>query len=249
MSELFTLEQILTYVSAYGPIVIGLVIFINGAGVPMPAFFLVMATGAFVRQGVIAWYVALPIALFSVVMGDSVNYALGRFAQGWVQRRWGDNPAWENAQQTFDERGGVAIFLTRWLLTPLAIPTNLIAGSSGYAYPRFFLYDLAGELVWLLSYGSLGFLFGRNWRVMAEATSDFSGLLSGLAVIGLGIYWLGRRQRRRRVPALPPLFPSRRRKKSLLGWGEARAKNLPQSHEGRNYHENFVIVCAFVALW
>lgn len=197
MSDLFTLEQILTYVSAYGPIVIGLVIFINGAGVPMPAFFVVMATGAFVRQDVMAWYVALPIALVSVVMGDSVNYGLGRFAQGWTKRRWGGNSAWQNAQQTFDERGGVAIFLTRWLLTPLAIPTNLIAGSSGYSYSRFLLYDLAGELVWLLGYGSLGYLFGRNWLVMAQAVSDFSGLLSGLAVIGLGIYWLQRRQRRR----------------------------------------------------
>lgn len=201
MSDLFTLEQILTYVSAYGPIVIGFVIFINGAGIPMPAFFVVMATGAFVRQDVISWYVALPIALISVILGDSTNYALGRYAQGWVQRRWGKNPAWQNAQETFDERGGVAVFLTRWLLTPLAIPTNLIAGSSGYPYPRFLLYDLAGELVWLLGYGSLGYLFGSNWQVMAEAVSDFSGLLSGLAVIALGIYWLGRRQRRRRVRA------------------------------------------------
>lgn len=197
MSDLFTLEQILTYVSAYGPIAIGLVIFINGAGVPMPAFFVVMAAGAFVRQNIMAWYVVLPIALVSVLMGDSVNYALGRFAQGWTMRRWGHNSAWQNAQHTFDERGGVAIFLTRWLLTPLAIPTNLIAGSSGYSYPRFFLYDLAGESVWLLGYGTLGYLFGSNWQVMAQAVSDFSGLLSGLAVIGLGVYWLHRRQRRR----------------------------------------------------
>ena len=197
MSNLFTLDQILTYVSAYGLIVICVVIFINGAGLPMPAFFVVMATGAFVRQGAMLWYVALPVALFSVVMGDSVNYALGRFAQNWTQRRWGNNTAWQNAQETFDERGGVAIFLTRWLLTPLAIPTNLIAGSSGYAYPRFLLYDLAGELVWLSAYGSLGYLFGSNWQVMAKAVGDFSGLLSGLAVIGLGLYWLHRRQRRR----------------------------------------------------
>jgi len=144
-----------------------------------------------------AWYVALPVALVSVLLGDSLNYALGRSAPGWVQRRWGDNQAWQNAQQTFDERGGVAVFLSRWLLTPLAIPTNLIAGSSGYPFPRFFLYDLAGESVWLLGYGSLGYLFGSNWQVIAQAISDFSGLLTGLALSGLGLYWLGRRQHRR----------------------------------------------------
>lgn len=207
MSDLFTLEQILTYVSAYGPIVIGLVIYINAAGVPMPAFFVVMATGAFVRQDVMSWYVVLPIALISVVLGDSTNYALGRFTQGWVQRRWGDNQAWQDAQKSFDKRGGVAVFLTRWLLTPLAIPTNLIAGSSGYAYPRFFLYDLAGESVWLLGYGSLGYLFGSNWQVMAEATGDFSGFLSGLAVIGLGLYWLRRRQHRRVKAGVAAITP------------------------------------------
>ena len=207
MSDLFTLEQILTYVSAYGPAVVGLVIFVNAAGIPMPAFFVVIATGAFVRQGVMAWYVALPVALVSVLLGDSLNYALGRFAQGWVQRRWGDNQAWQNAQQTFDERGGVAVFLSRWLLTPLAIPTNLIAGSSGYPFPRFFLYELAGESVWLLGYGSLGYLFGSNWRVIAQTVSDFSGLLSGLAIIGLGLYWLGRRQHRRALTRVAPGDP------------------------------------------
>lgn len=197
MSDLFTLDQILTYVSAYGPAVIGGVIFINAAGIPLPAFFLVIATGAFVRQDVIQWYVALSIALVCVMAGDSFNYGLGRFAQNWVQQRWGDNRAWQNAEQTFQERGGMAIFLTRWLLTPLAIPTNLIAGSSGYPFLRFLVYDLAGEAVWLLGYGTVGYIFGSQWQVVGEALSDLNGLLAGLAILGLGLYWMRRRKRHR----------------------------------------------------
>jgi membrane protein DedA with SNARE-associated domain len=199
MTELFTLEQILTYVSAYGLVVIAAVIFLNAAGLPMPAFFMVVATGAFIRQGVIPLYVAFPVVLISVVAGDSFNYALGRFAQGWVQRRWQGNQVWQNAEQTFQARGGLAIFLSRWLLTPLAIPVNLVAGGSGYPYARFLLFDVAGEMVWLLGYGTVGYLFGNQWQVIAQAMSDVNGLLGGLTIIALGLYWMRRRQHRRRL--------------------------------------------------
>ena len=59
-------------------------------------------------------------------------------------------------------RGGIAIYLTRWLFTPLALPTNLIAGSSGYPFWKFLLFDIAGEITWILLYGGLGYAFGSQ---------------------------------------------------------------------------------------
>jgi membrane-associated protein len=82
------------------------------------------------------------------------------------------------------------------LLTALDVPTNLIAGSSRYAYQRFLTYDVAGRVTWILLYGGLGYAFGSQWEVVGQAVSSYGGWLGGVAVAGIGIYmlirWLSR---------------------------------------------------------
>ena len=192
-------EYFLTWVITYGSPALGLALLLAAFGLPLPATFFVLAAGAFARQGVIDWYSALLIGLLAAVLGDSLSYGIGRFANSWVERRFGQSPAWQKAQETFDERGGQAIYLTRFLLTPLAIPTNLIAGGSAYPFWRFLFYDAAGEATWLLLYGGLGYTFASQWEVMSDLISDFSGLLVGLVFFAAGIYLLLRRRRQRQV--------------------------------------------------
>jgi membrane protein DedA with SNARE-associated domain len=136
------------------------------------------------------------LGLLGAVLGDSAGYALGYFAKGWVQRRFGQSSAWQKAQDTFERRGGITIYLTRFLITPLAVPTNLIAGGGGYRFWRFLIYDAAGEFTWIVLYGSLGYGSGSQWEAISQFISDFSGLLVGVVVLGAGIYFLVRRHRR-----------------------------------------------------
>ncbi|MBN1994719.1 MAG: VTT domain-containing protein, partial [Anaerolineae bacterium] len=147
----------------------------------------------------IDWRAALLAGLLGAVMGDNAGYALGRFANGWIQRRFGRSSAWQTAQQRFAQSGAVAVYATRFLFTPLAIPTNLIAGGSGYKFQRFFTYDVAGEFTWLVLYGGLGYTFGSQWAVVSQAISNYTGYLVALAVMGLGIYCLRRYLRQRLV--------------------------------------------------
>ncbi|MGB0387577.1 MAG: DedA family protein [Ardenticatenaceae bacterium] len=188
-------EYFLTWVVTYGSPVLALALLLGALGVPLPGTFMVLAAGAFVRQGVIDWYSAFTLALLGVVFGDMVSYGMGRFANGWVERRFGESPTWQNAQNTFEQRGAMAIYLTRFLLTPLAIPTNLIAGGSGYPFWRFLLVDAAGETTWLLLYGGIGYTFASQWEAISDLISDFSGLLVGLAFLLGGTYLLLRRRR------------------------------------------------------
>ncbi|MFC1976043.1 DedA family protein [Chloroflexota bacterium] len=190
-------ELFLTGMIAYGPPVLGLALLLGALGVPVPGTLFVLAAGAFVRQGVIDLTTASGFGLLGAVLGDSAGYAIGYFAKGWVQRRFGQSPVWQKTQDTFERRGGLAIFLTRFLLTPLAVPTNLIAGGSGYSFWKFLAYDVAGELTWLALYGGLGYTFGSQWELISQFISDFSGLLVGIVILGTGIYFLVRRLRAR----------------------------------------------------
>ena len=45
--------------------------------------------------------------------------------------------------------GGVSIFLTRWLATPLGPFVNVASGFTGYPWLRFLMWDIVGEVLWL----------------------------------------------------------------------------------------------------
>lgn len=190
-------EFVLTGMLAYGAYALALALLLGALGLPLPGTLLVLATGAFVRQGYMDLPSALGLGLVGVVLGDSLGYAVGRLAGKWVHRRYGNNAAWQSAVARFDRQGWVAIYLTRFLLTPLAVPVNLIAGAGRYGYWQFLLFDLLGELTWLLLYGSLGYAVGSQWEAVSAFAGDFTGLLVGLVALGVGIwlavrYWRGR---------------------------------------------------------
>ena len=101
-----------------------LALLLGATGIPLPGTFLVLAAGAFVRQGVLDLYPALGFALIGAVLGDTLSYSMGRFARGFILRRFGHSTAWQKAEMNLQRRGGIAVYLTRWLLTPIAIPTK-----------------------------------------------------------------------------------------------------------------------------
>jgi membrane protein DedA with SNARE-associated domain len=183
---------LLTWVITYGSPMVAGILFLGALGIPLPGTVLVIASGAFIRQGVMDIYTTPPLGLGGALAGDIIIYGLGRFARGWIQSRFGQSSAWQKAEAYFQRRGGMAIYLTRWLFTPLAIPTNLIAGSSGYPFWKFLLFDLTGEMTWILLYGGLGYAFGSQWELISQFISDFSGLLVGILVLAIGIYILFR---------------------------------------------------------
>jgi membrane protein DedA with SNARE-associated domain len=202
MSEFSLTDSLLTGVLIYGAPAFGLALLLGAIGVPLPGSLFVVAAGAFVRQGVLDGPLLAIFGLGGALLGDSLSYGLGRFAQDWVQRRFGPSLAWRKAQATFDRRGGLTVYLTRFLLTPLAIPVNLIAGGSGYTFWRFLTYAAAGEVTWLGAYGGLGYAFGSQWELISQFMSDFSGLLVGVAALGAGVYFLVYYQRTRKKLAV-----------------------------------------------
>lgn len=180
-------EFLLTQVINYGTPLIGLILFLGALGFPVGASVVVIAAGAFGQQGILDVPTAALLGLIGAVAGDSLSFGMGHYAKDAVQRRFGKSPAWRNARVSFQKRAGLAVYLTRWLVTAVAIPTNLIAGGSGYKFSHFIAYDLAGEMTWIALYGGLGYWFGSQWELVYDFISNFGGLILGLVIFGFGI--------------------------------------------------------------
>jgi membrane protein DedA with SNARE-associated domain len=186
-------DYLLTQIINYGAPLFGLILFLGAMGIPVPASILLIAAGAFSQQGFLNWVSIAIIGLLGAVAGDAVSFGMGFYAKNWVSKRIDGSPIWKNARDTFESRAGLAVYLTRFLVTALALPTNLIAGGSGIKFRRFMAYDSLGELTWIILYGGLGYLFGSQWELVSDFISNFGGLVLGILVLGVGI-WLGIRR-------------------------------------------------------
>ncbi len=168
------------------PVLVGLT-YIGSLGIPFPVSLVVIAAGAFARQGVLDWRLAVLACVAGASLADNSEYLLGRLAGGWIGRRWGEKPAWQQAQAAVNRQGWWAIVLTRFWLTPLAPAVNLVAGSR-YPYGRFLLLDLGGQLLWVALYGGLGYLFGEQIEAVSRVMSNFTGLSVVLALLAVAVY-------------------------------------------------------------
>jgi membrane-associated protein len=192
-------EFLLTQVINFGTPLIGLILLLGALGFPVGASVVVIAAGAFSQQGILEWPSAVVIGLVGAVVGDTLCYGIGHYAKDWIEQRLGKSQTWVNASQSFQNRAGLAIFLTRWLITAIAIPTNLIAGGSGYKFSHFLLYDIAGELTWIVLYGGLGYWFGSQWELVYDFISNFGGLVLGIALLGFGIKQIWNSQEKKKL--------------------------------------------------
>jgi membrane-associated protein len=188
-------DILLAAVIGYGAPLLGLFLLLGAAGIPFPTSLLVIAAGGFVRQGFLDLHQAVLLGLFGAVMGDCLCFGIGRIGEKRLGKRFDTHPTWIRAARTFDRQAGIAIYLSRFLLSSMAIPVNLIAGAAGYPFWSFFIFVLTGEITWIALYGGLGYWFGSQWEVVSQFINDFSGLILGVAAL-VGALYLAWRWRR-----------------------------------------------------
>ncbi|HXF61155.1 MAG TPA: DedA family protein [Caldilineaceae bacterium] len=192
-------DWLMATMGSYGAPALGIALFLGALGIPLPSTLLVLAAGAFAQQGLLNGGQTLAAGWAGVVLGDSLSYGAGRVIGGKLQGR-----RMQQAQQAFQRYGGWLVYLSRWLLTPVALPVSLLAGSSGYRFGRFLREDVLGELTWLLLYGGVGYGLGSQWEAAGQWLSASGQWLAILAALLLGLALLAHLRLQRRQPALAP---------------------------------------------
>lgn len=169
--------------------------FLSCLAVPLPSSLLMLAGGAFAASGDLTLWSVVLAAWVGAVVGDQAGYVLGHFGKQIWRDRPGPGPGTlailTRARAFLQQRGGLAVFLSRWLVSPLGPYINLLAGAGGLSWPRFSLGSLAGEAVWVALYVALGWMFSAQIEAVANLTGNVVGLLASLAIV-LGLVRLHR---------------------------------------------------------
>jgi membrane-associated protein len=184
-------EQLLAALSVYGvPLLFG-VILIASIGVPLPVTLLLIAAGSFVEMGEMNGPALILTASCGAVIGDQIGYMIGRWGGSRVAARVGgwlvSESKLEQAERAARKWGGASVFFSRWLVTPLGPCVNLSSGISGYSWPRFILWDIAGDVLWVALYVSLGKIFSDRVQAMTEVIGNLTWAIVGaVACIAFG---------------------------------------------------------------
>ena len=155
----------------------------------LPGDSLLFAAGAIAATGALdVWVLALLIA-FAAVLGNTVNYSIGRSAgariihRARVDPKWGRwiNPAYvARAHQFFERHGGKAVVLGRFMpIVRTFVP--FVAGVAEMSYPTYTFYNVVGSVAWVGTCIGAGYVFG-NVPVVKE---NFSLVAIGIVVVSL----------------------------------------------------------------
>jgi membrane-associated protein len=185
-------DYLLATLGVYGVPVLFVALLVGSAGVPLPASLLLVAAGSFVEQGELALWPVLALSAAGAILGDNVGYALGRWGGRRLTRRlgrlFGGEKKIEDAEEWLKRREGVGVFLSRWLLTPLGPIVNLTSGATRYPWPRFLLYDVLGEALWVAIYVLLGRFFSDRVQALSDLLGDLTWAVLGMvAAVILGV--------------------------------------------------------------
>ncbi len=188
---------LVAWLAIYTYPVAALTVLVGSLGVPLPSAVVVLAAGSFTTDGDPNLFVLFAIVLVAAVAGDMACFCLGRWAGGQVLGRFGARVGLTvervaSVERRFERWGGWLVLVTRFLLTGLALPTNLAAGGSGYPLVRFFGFVVVGEAIWAGQFLALGWLFGPSWVSLLDYLDDAVATVTALALAGGLVYLLVR---------------------------------------------------------
>jgi membrane protein DedA with SNARE-associated domain len=130
--------------------------------------------------------VVLVVGSAGAIIGDQIGYGLGRWGGRRLVRRITNKMGGEDKlirAEAFSHRwGGAGVFFSRWLVGPLGPWINLSSGITAYPLARFILWDVLGEVVWVVLYVLLGKLFSDRVEVLAEFLGNLSWVIVGIIV-------------------------------------------------------------------
>jgi len=137
-------------------------------------------------EGPVEWIAMILVVIVGAIIGESIGFALGRWFGPRIRasalgRRIGEQH-WARAERYLDRRGGIAVFVSRFLpvlhsLIPLTV------GMSTMSYRRFISWTLPACVIWSSAYVSVGALAAGSYRELSDSLHWAGYVFVGIIVV------------------------------------------------------------------
>ncbi|HEV7672188.1 MAG TPA: DedA family protein [Thermoanaerobaculia bacterium] len=131
----------------------------------LPGDSLLFAVGALAASdgSPISLGVAIGLLIVAAILGDAVNYAVGKRIGSAIFRRedsrWLNRKHLDHAQRFYEKYGAKTIVIARFVPIVRTF-APFVAGIGKMSYRRFAVYNIAGGIAWVLLFTLAGYFFG-----------------------------------------------------------------------------------------
>ena len=191
------------FVQTYGAWVYALlfvIIFVETGLVVMPFLpgdSLLFVVGALCGAGLMDIRLAMGLLVVAAILGDQVNYSIGRYfghkVFHWEDSRWFNRRAFDQAHQFYETYGGITIILARFMPF-IRTFAPFVAGVAEMTRSKFTAYNVVGALIWVVGLTAAGYWFGNLPWVQANLSKIIWAMILIPGVVVLFGAWKARRK-------------------------------------------------------
>jgi len=129
----------------------------------LPGDSLLFIVGTFAANGDINIFIIICTLVVAAILGDTVNYFIGSRVGDRLSRlensRWFKKAYLSRTESFFEKYGAKTIVIARFV--PIVRTyAPFVAGAAKYRYKEFFLFNVLGALLWVISLIMGGYLLG-----------------------------------------------------------------------------------------
>lgn len=162
----------------------------------LPGDSLLFIVGALCGAGLMNLPLAMVLLVVAAILGDQVNYSIGRYfgpkVWQWEHSRFFNKRAFEQAHAFYEKYGGITIILARFMPF-IRTFAPFVAGVADMSRVKFTLYNVVGALIWVIGLTLAGYLFGNLPWVQEHLSKIIWALIIVPGLIAIIGAWKARR--------------------------------------------------------
>lgn len=149
----------------------------------LPGDSLLFAVGAIAAGGKLDLWLAMGLVLVAAILGDTVNYSIGKFAGHKLIQRFPRLIKQKHIDKThefFERYGGKTIIIARFVPIVRTF-APFVAGIGAMTYSRFMMFNVVGALLWVGLITPAGYFFASH-PIVKE---NFSLVILGIIFVSI----------------------------------------------------------------
>jgi membrane protein DedA with SNARE-associated domain/rhodanese-related sulfurtransferase len=175
----------------YGILIVFAIVLIEQGGLPIPAFPILVVSGALAATGGISWVACIGVAMAACLIADVFWFKAGRFYGTRILRllckiSLSPDSCVSQTEDKFARFGPKSLIVSKFI-PGFNIVASPMSGALGVGTGRFIAFSMAGSLLWSGTGVALGAYFHKSvdQLLLVMSTMGTTALLVVLALLGL----------------------------------------------------------------